>query len=261
MNEFRVLMYHGISNATGEASALGTDDPAYTISSDQFTEQLDYLGTTGLPVISLADCLASQDAMKPAVVLTFDDGNRSDALTALPMLLARGFSATFYVTTAWIGQRGFLTEHEVRELALAGMEIGSHGHSHRFLDELTETEVAEELATSLSILRRLTGKPVGALGLPGGRTHPSLREIAAANGVSSIVTSRPGVLQADGDCFSIPRMPIQSSTTTKAFAKIVNADAAYYRTQGTRKVILDSAKRLLGNKRYEKMRNLLVSNR
>lgn len=251
-----ILMYHGIRD-DDRPQPLGTDDPAYTVSADRFAAQLDYLRDARITGTSVAGSLSGPRTA--CVALSFDDGNASDSRIALPALQARGFCATFYITTAWIGEPGFMTEDEIRQLSLAGMEIGSHGHSHSYFDELSSAALADELRTSVSILERITGRPVHALGLPGGRSHRELRKAATAAGIRSIATSRPGMLRMNPDAGSLPRMAIQGATTLAEFRRIVCGDARYYFTQRSRKAVLDGAKGILGNARYEQLRRLFVS--
>src|SRR5690606_30026857 len=111
----------------------------------------------------------------------------------LPLLQRLGLTATFYVTTAWIGRPGFMDEDDIRRLDDAGMEVGSHGHTHAYFDEMSVAMLKAELARSLSILQGILDKPVQALGAPGGRLHRRLAEIAKAAGICSVGTSRTGL--------------------------------------------------------------------
>src|SRR5262249_60938469 len=77
---------------------------------------------------------------KPTL-FTSDDGDEDAFTAALPALRARGMRATFFVVSGWIrpdeahrftrGETGrsSLIWPEVRALAAAGMEIGSHGRT------------------------------------------------------------------------------------------------------------------------------------
>jgi len=63
------------------------------------------------------------------VVLTFDDGNKSDITYTVPLLKRYGFSATFYVTEGLdvlIDKEHRLTWEEIRKLHEDGFEIGNH---------------------------------------------------------------------------------------------------------------------------------------
>ena len=64
------------------------------------------------------------------VAITFDDGNESDALIALPELAKRNLKAIFFVVAGRIGLPHYLDRAALRDLMSAGMEIGSHGMHH-----------------------------------------------------------------------------------------------------------------------------------
>ncbi len=68
------------------------------------------------------------------------------------------------------GQRLFLNWDEIREMRAAGMEFGSHGHSHEVLSHLDPAQQKEELGRSKEILEAALGEPVWSLAYPvGGR--------------------------------------------------------------------------------------------
>src|SRR6478672_751731 len=60
----------------------------------------------------------------------------------LDLLARHDVRATFFVL-GWVAERH---PDLVREIASAGHEIGSHGHTHRRIYELNEQEFADELA-------------------------------------------------------------------------------------------------------------------
>src|SRR5687768_1699714 len=66
----------------------------------------------------------------PSVRISFDDGNASDVEIGLPALLERGLTADFFVLAGRLGAAGSLDEAAVKELAAAGMTIGTHGMRH-----------------------------------------------------------------------------------------------------------------------------------
>src|SRR6267142_2488563 len=65
----------------------------------------------------------------PALI-TFDDGGESYYTAAADRLEACGRRGHCFVTTDFIGQRGFLTAAQIRELDARGHLIGSHSASH-----------------------------------------------------------------------------------------------------------------------------------
>ena len=79
------------------------------------------------------------------VVLTFDDGTRTDLTTVALILKRYGFGASFYVTGVWSGQDGFMSWADIRELGEQGFEIGNHTESHPDLTALSKEQVQQEI--------------------------------------------------------------------------------------------------------------------
>ena len=82
------------------------------------------------------------------VVLTFDDGNKSDIAYVAPLLKRYGFGATFFITEG-LGflkdKKTFLTWDEVRKLHEMGFEIGNHTRSHPDVSRLSKEQVAAQV--------------------------------------------------------------------------------------------------------------------
>ena len=81
------------------------------------------------------------------VVLTFDDGRRSDVELVGPLLKRHGFGATFYVTEGlgFEDKGRFLDWHEIKWLHEAGFEIGNHHGRHVAVDTQTREEFVRDL--------------------------------------------------------------------------------------------------------------------
>ena len=83
------------------------------------------------------------------VVLTFDDGNKSDFANVPKVLKKHGFGATFYVTEG-LGflknPQNYLSWEQIRQLHEMGYEIGNHTQHHRNVSHLESEELAASLA-------------------------------------------------------------------------------------------------------------------
>lgn len=81
------------------------------------------------------------------VVLTFDDGRRSDVELVGPLLARHGFGATFYVTEGlgFEDKSRFLKWDEIRWLHDAGFEIGNHHGRHVAVETQTREEFERDL--------------------------------------------------------------------------------------------------------------------
>lgn len=254
-----VLMYHEIERA---GRPVLDDSPSYlryVVREAAFLEQLDQLGTLGLAGVSVSNArlgtlrlagVSVSNAAPESVALTFDDGCETDWLVAAPALQARGFGATFYVTTGFTGRPGYLDATALRELVDSGFELGTHGATHRFLSDLSDDELRRELTGPKSRLEELTGRAIVHLSCPGGRCDRRVLEAAAGAGYLSVATSRVGANAAGR--FDIARTAMMRDTSIDAFEAVCRG-----RGQGVRRVqaaLLDAAKRTLGSAGYDRAR-------
>jgi peptidoglycan/xylan/chitin deacetylase (PgdA/CDA1 family) len=168
-----VLMYHSI--------APYDDDPyRVTVRPQRFEQQMRWLDTHGLRGVSMATLFAARQRGCDAglVGLTFDDGYHDLLEYARPILQAHGFGATAFVIAGRMGgdnawdalgpRKPLLTASQVREVAAAGLEIGSHGLRHIDLQHVTGLALAREQRYSREILQDVTGTPVGGFCYPYG---------------------------------------------------------------------------------------------
>jgi peptidoglycan/xylan/chitin deacetylase (PgdA/CDA1 family) len=254
-----VLMYHGIHESRAEH---GRFDPRYSLEPRQFASQMNYLGERGvagwLPVSGEALVAPEAPADRQMVLITFDDGDVSNLEKAMPMLQASGQAAVFFITQGFVGQRGMITPSGLRQLADAGMVIGSHGLSHRFLNTLSPAALAIELASSRDFLQQHIGRPVCLLSLPGGRGGQREIEAAHAAGYRSVLGSRPGNNVNTPAGGLIDRVVISRQTDSQAFEQLVRWQGAAVFRQCARYRVLGWPRRLLGDRGYDRLRRVLV---
>jgi peptidoglycan/xylan/chitin deacetylase (PgdA/CDA1 family) len=81
------------------------------------------------------------------VVLTFDDGTKSDIAYVAPLLKRYGFGASFYVTEGLREIKGddALSWDDIRQLTDLGFEVGNHTESHPDLTKLTKEQIQAEI--------------------------------------------------------------------------------------------------------------------
>src|SRR5262245_2601362 len=152
MDAIPVLMYHDIAD---DPHSIGASHRPYVVQTATFAEQLRVLQELGITGTRLDTQLVPRPSGTPAIrhcVLTFDDGHQSNCTKALPALLAAGFSATFFVTVGWVGRPPYMSWDEIRSMAAAGMEIGSHSMTHRPPSTLRRSELFSEMADSRKAL-------------------------------------------------------------------------------------------------------------
>ena len=177
-----VLMYHSVTDQ-------GSDPYNVTVGPDRFTRQMRWLtarGLRGMGVTAALGALARGE--RDVVALTFDDGYADFATEAVPILRRFGFTATVYVLADRLGgdngwdtrgpRKALMTAEQVRQVAEAGMEIGSHGLRHVSLPDEDPARLHQELHGSRAVLGELTGRPIRGLAYPYG--HHGDRETEAA---------------------------------------------------------------------------------
>lgn len=116
----------------------------------------------------IADAIAAAVRDGSTVEITFDDGNASDVDEALPVLVERGLTASFYVCAGRIGQPGYLDEQGLLQLQAAGMGIGSHGWDHVDLRAVSDADLVHETRDSQVRLAEVCGVPVTDFAVPFG---------------------------------------------------------------------------------------------
>jgi peptidoglycan/xylan/chitin deacetylase (PgdA/CDA1 family) len=249
-----VLMYHGIH---ADADARGRFDPVYSVTPSAFAAQLDWLVEHGYstPLLRELECAGAERR----VVITFDDGDVSNAEVALPLLAARGLRAEFFVTADFVGQPGMLTPADLRALTAAGMGVQSHGATHRYLADLEAAELETELTDSKRRLEGWSGVTVDALALPGGRGAERERATALKLGYRRVLNSVPGANRQRGADDYFERIAVTREMPIEKFGALVEWRGAGPRLMKARYELLAGAKRLLGNRRYERLRARMLT--
>lgn len=102
------------------------------------------------------------------IVVTFDDGNMSDAAIALPELVRRGLKAIFFVCARRIGMPHYVDRIAILEMLAAGMEIGSHGMKHRDWRRLDEPTLKIEIGVARRHIEDVCGIAVKKAAIPFG---------------------------------------------------------------------------------------------
>ena len=152
------------------------------------------------------------------VLVTFDDGNRSDVEIALPALARRGLRGVFFPTAQGLEQPGFLGPGELRELVKAGMTVGSHGLAHRPWRGLASAALQEELVVARERLEEAAGARVERAACPFGaydrRSLAALREA----GYARVYTSDGG--PADPAAWLQPRTTVRAGDDPDEVARL-----------------------------------------
>lgn len=184
------LMYHDVV-VPGDEDASGFPGAAaahYKLGTGEFANHLAALAGCGLLFGSVT---AASTPIAACGLLTFDDGGAS-AVEVAAALTRYGMLGHFFITTARIGQPGFVTAADLRALRAAGHVVGSHSHTHPTeMSRLASATLEAEWRNSVDCLRAVLGEPVTVASVPGGFYLPNVAQAAAAAGIRFLFTSEP----------------------------------------------------------------------
>ena len=242
-----ILMYHGLGAPAPHGEAR------YTVRRDAFRDQLRHLDALRVPIVSLPQLLGGADG----VTITFDDGEETVFGKAAPLLAQFGGVGVAYATSDWVGTPGYLTVAHLRQLAGLAWTIGAHGRSHRYLVDLDDRELEDELRGARRALEDALGAPVVDLSLPGGRGNARVFRAARAAGYTSVATSAPG-LNRSLDPGALERLMVQSGDDFVRVGRLATGHLPTIAGEVAVHGALDLAKRVLGNRRYEQVRGLAL---
>lgn len=213
-----VLFYHRIA-----------DDRAspWTASNAVFARQIHWL-KRHFEFVSLAEAqhrLRRGRNERACVAITFDDGYADNCRGALPLLIREGIPCTYFVSTQHILSgapfphdlaRGRPlapnTPGQIRELALAGVEIGAHTRTHADLGRIDDPDrLYDELVGSRHDLEELTGVSVRYFAFPYGQ-HANLSQaafrLARSAGYAGVCSAYGGFNFPGDDAFHLQRIHV-----------------------------------------------------
>lgn len=178
-------------------------------------------------VVSLSNLIHKLEKGVPLnreLVITFDDGYQDNYLNAAPILKSMGLSATFFVTTAFVGtdfipwwdkkrslHYPWMTWDQVQSLHKQGFEIGAHTRSHVDLAEISGDKAWEEINGSRVDLEQKLSAPISLFAYPYGRRHQITtenRNLVKAAGFRCCCSCYGGVNAEAANPFFLCRVPI-----------------------------------------------------
>jgi peptidoglycan/xylan/chitin deacetylase (PgdA/CDA1 family) len=160
-------------------------------------------------------------AGRPDIDLTFDDGYASDIEIALPALLARGLTATFFPLAGRLGRPGYADGEGVRALAAAGMSVGSHGMGHRSWRRLDDAALHQELTVARDLIAEASRAPVTTAACPFGEYDRRVLKSLRGRGYRRVFTSDRRRARAGG--WLQPRYSVRAGDTAASVRRDILA--------------------------------------
>jgi peptidoglycan/xylan/chitin deacetylase (PgdA/CDA1 family) len=250
------LMYHDV---TAEPAPMSGGPAYFSVTAAGFARQLSIIESLNLRGCSIAEALAQP---VDAVAISFDDGDLGQAIHAFPALVRHDMTATFFVTTTWIGRAKYASWDQLREMRAAGMAIQSHTHTHPFLSELDAPKLRDELRRSRETLDEQLDQRTNMIALPGGDAPAAtLQGLLAEEGYDVVATSRWGRNRSGvgPPPHYVNRCTVRGDPDPASFTAIVTGDPWLTLTKQTRERVLAFVRASLGPSRYARWRRRFLN--
>lgn len=214
-----ILMYHHIA-----VSPIGS---RYYVRPDMFDAQLKLLRAWGYQTISttLLVKAITQGALLPPhpVLITFDDANEDNYTAAYPIMQKYGFTGVLYLPYDYIGTPNYLTVDQIKTMAAAGWEIGSHSLTHTanfpFLDP---PALRAEVVDSRQKLTELLGLPILTFAYPfGDNNSTAVDYVHFAGYIAAMGATGFTADQGKGNLFVLQRCEIKGSDNVKSMTRFL----------------------------------------
>ena len=207
-----ILNYHAVGATSSPQFA------PWAIDASDFASHLDLIQALGMRGVTVAQAL---DSPQPdQVALSFDDGYEDFVTAAVPELESRGFTATLFVATGYVGEsarwlgpdgdatRPMATWPQLRSIVGRGFEVGSHSHTHPQLDLLNPVDVDTELRQSQEVLTEELGSRVTGFCYPHGFHGRHVRRAVIEAGYDYACAVKHKMSNDQDDRFALARIVV-----------------------------------------------------
>ncbi len=225
----------------------------YSVTPARLEEHLRSIAARGCRTLTVEESISGNDDRTDQVVITFDDGSRTNFDHAAPLLERYGMTATFFVIAGRIGAGGKMDRPQIADLARRGFSIQSHGLTHIDLSCVDDRTMRDELRESRAILEEITGKPVTHFSAPFGMVDRRLVRAAQDAGYRALWTSDFGVNDGAADRYQLKRILVTKNMTARQLAERMTPTPAALQRLQMQKRLRDVLVRVLGRRSYDRM--------
>jgi peptidoglycan/xylan/chitin deacetylase (PgdA/CDA1 family) len=221
-----ILMYHVVAAPPPDAPF-----PGLYVEPADFAAQIDALARAGYHGVTQDQMLAAWRGAgrlpRHPIVISFDNGYRSQYERALPILSGVGWVADENLQLHGLpSSAGGLSAHEVRALVAAGWELDTQGWSHADLTAVGPSRLAFEIGVARRRIRRLYGVAANWFCYPSGRFNPAVVAAVQAAGYVGATTVVPGWARPTDNLYELPRLRVLAGTSPAALLAQIRSAAA-----------------------------------
>lgn len=212
----------------------------------QFRRQMWWLHENGFCTVTISqavEMMERQEEAERTVCITFDDAYSGLYRHVLPVLRECGFTATVFVVAGFVGRDnawdvnwgGRRFRHadwkQLREMAAAGIEIGSHGLSHRDLRRLNDRDLEREIKGSREIIEEELGVSVKAFCYPFGLYDERVKRMVIQAGYGCACSVSPSRRNAVFDKYGLRRTGVYITDILWDFRNKVDHSSPWFWSQ------------------------------
>ena len=222
-----ILMYHVIAQPPA-----GAPFPGLYVAPSEFAEQMKALKEAGWHAVTMDQVAAYWERGGPLgpgrpIVLTFDNGYRSQYTQALPVLRQLGWVGNENIQLSGLPpSQGGLTTEQVRGLIAAGWELDTQGYSHADLIRLSPGELHYQVAATRGILQQRYRVPVNWFCYPSGHYDANVIAAVKAAGYVGSTTVVAGWAAPGEDRYRLHRLRVLGGTSPRALLSLVSSSRA-----------------------------------
>ena len=224
-----VLLYHHVMNEKDMTQEHRNNHNI--VSTEQFEAQMKYLHDNKYYTASIEELEQLLDGRailpKRTVVITFDDGYRSNTRYCYPILKRYGFKASIFLITGLIGARQNVIEHATwTDLHRSADVFSFYSHSHE-LHKLDKNGKSLMASSSQSVIRRdlLASRSFvdgSYFAFPYGQSSATVVALLRRTGFRMAFTIETGYVDKQANVYELPRFSITPLVTTEEFGKIIS---------------------------------------
>jgi peptidoglycan/xylan/chitin deacetylase (PgdA/CDA1 family) len=179
-------------------------------------------GYTTITTSALIEAITDGVSLPPRpLLITFDDGNEDNYNNAFPIMQKYGFTGVLYIVVQYMDMPNYLTTDQIKEMAAAGWEVGSHSETHRDLINNPDT-LRYEIVQSRRDLQQRLGIPILTFAYPFGAEDSAAGDYAHFAGyIAAMGASGYTWDQGKGNLFVLQRCEIKGSDDAKSIARFL----------------------------------------
>ncbi len=204
INDFGIigLMYHRFEE---------NKYPSTNIRMEDFKKHLQIITDHNIKFVSADQFSTSiiEEANKKKVLLTIDDGFLSFYENAWPILKERKIPFILFVSTREVGNSGYMTWDQIREIAKEKfVHIGHHSHSHEYLVDEKIENIKKDILTANKIFKKELGSISKFFSYPFGEYSNDFKKLIEEFGFQYAFGQHSGVIDGTKNVYELPRFPI-----------------------------------------------------